>query len=99
MAYVRTKISVKGFSSADIAACLQDLQAELRERSWLINPQLAWDEAQSLLLITVETEGVDPSLESESIFDDVWDSVIACCDFGSARIKFDILEAKLVEPS
>jgi hypothetical protein len=96
MAKVRTKISVAGFNDAEIAEGLQDFLAEFKERPWLTNPQTEWDSERSLLLITIETEGDDPKLESEGVVDEVWDCLAAYFSFSSERIGFDILEAKLI---
>ncbi len=96
MSRVRTKISVAGFSDAEIAAGFQNFLAEFRERSHLMNPRAAWDSARQLLLVSIETEGDDPKLESKLVFDEIWDCVIACFTFSSERISFDILEAELI---
>ena len=96
MPKVRTKISVVGFNEAEIAEGLQDFLAEFKERPWLINPQAEWDSDRSLLLVTIESEGDDPKVESEGVFDEVWDCVAAYFSFSSERISFNILEAKLI---
>jgi hypothetical protein len=96
MPKARTKISVAGFNDAEIAEGFQDFPAEFKERPWLTNPQAEWDSERSLLVVTIETEGDDPKLESESVFDEVWDCVAAYFSFSSERISFDILEAKLI---
>jgi hypothetical protein len=96
MAKVRTKISVAGFNDTEIAEGLQDFLVEFKERPWLANPQAEWDSERSLLLVTIETEGDDPKLESDSVFDEVWDCVAAYFSFSSERISFYILEAKLI---
>jgi len=96
MSKVRTKISVAGFNEAEIAEGLQDFLAEFKERPWLTNLQAEWDSERSLLLVKIETEGDDPQLESEGVFDEVWDCVAAYFGFSFKRISFDILEAKLI---
>jgi hypothetical protein len=96
MSKIRTKISVAGFNDAEIAEGLHDFLAEFKERPWLTNPQAEWDSGRSLLLVTIETEGDDPKLESEGVFDEVWDCIAASFSFSSERISFDILEAKLI---
>ena len=96
MSKVRTKISVAGFNKAEIAEGLQDFLAEFKERPLLTNPQAEWDSERSLLLVTIETEGDDPKLESEGVFDEIWDCVAAYFSFSSERISFDILEAELI---
>jgi hypothetical protein len=96
MPKVRTKISVAGFNREEIAEGLQDFLAEFQERPWLTNPHAEWDSDRSLLLVTIETEGDDPKLEAEGVFDEIWDCVIAYFTFSSERISFDILDAELV---
>jgi hypothetical protein len=96
MAKVRTKISIAGFNETEIAEGLQDFLAEFKERPWLTNPQAEWDSERGLLLVIIETEGEDPKLESEGVFDEVWDCVGAYFSFSSDRISFDIVEAKLI---
>ena len=96
MAEVRTKISVAGFNDAEIAEGLQDFLAEFKERPWLANPKAEWDSERKLLLVTIETEGNDPKLEAEAVFDEVWDCVIAYFNFSSDGISFDILEAEFI---
>jgi hypothetical protein len=95
MVQVCTEISVAGFNNAEITEGLQDFLAELSERPWLINPRAEWDAARTLLLVTVQTEGNNPKLESVSVLDEVRDCVIACFDFAS-EISFNIEEAKLI---
>lgn len=96
MAQVRTKISVSGFNDAEITEGLQDFLAEFKERPWLTNPKAEWDSERKLLLVTIETEGDDPKLEAEGVFDEVWDCVIAYFNFSSERVSFDILEAEFI---
>lgn len=96
MPKIRIKISVAGFNDAEIAGGLQDFLAEFKERPWLTNPQAEWDSKRSLLLVTIETEGDDPKLESEGVFDEVWDCVAAYFSFSSEAISFNIMEAKLI---
>jgi len=96
MSKIRTKISVAGFNDAEIAEGLQEFLAEFKERPWLTNPQAEWVPERSVLLVTIETEGDNPKLESEGVFDEVWDCVAACFSFSSERISFDIREAKLI---
>jgi len=51
--------------------------------------------AQSRLLVTIETEGDDPKLESERAFDEAWDRVLAAFHV-SGTVSFDILQAGVV---
>jgi hypothetical protein len=87
---------VAGFNDAEIAESLQEFLAEFGERPWLINPQAVWDAGQKLLMVTAETEGDDPKLESEGVVDEMRDCVIAYFNFSSERISFNILEAELM---
>ena len=93
MARIRTKISVTGFNEAEIAEGMPYFRRYLRERPWLIEPIAEWDSQEKRLLVTIETEGDDPKLESKGAFDEVWDCVIAAFGFSSERITLDILEA------
>jgi hypothetical protein len=97
MARIRTRISVTGFNSADIAEGMPYFRQYLRERPWLIEPRAVWNPHKARLLVTTETEGHDPKLESEGVLDDVWDCVIAAFSSSSGRIAFNTLEAQLVE--
>jgi len=96
MPAVRAKFSVAGFNDAEIGEGLQDFLAEFMERPWLANPKVEWDSESKLLLVTIETEGNDPKLQAEAVLDEVWDCVIACFNFSSEGISFDILEADFI---
>ena len=48
-------------------------------------------------MVTIETQGDNPKLESEGVLDEVWDCAIAAFRFSSERIAFDILEAQRVQ--
>jgi len=96
MARIRTRISVTGFNDAEISEGMLYFRQYLRERPWLIDPKAEWNPQESRLLVTVETEGDDPKLESEGVFDEVWDCIIAAFRFSSERINFYILEAQPV---
>jgi hypothetical protein len=97
MPRVRTKIAVTGFTESELSAGLPDFREYLDERLHLITPKVDWDAEQKVLLVTVETEGIDPHFESEATFDEVWDCV--CGAFNPAgTISFDILEAQLLSP-
>ena len=93
MARIRTRISVSGSNDAEITEGMPYLRQYLRERPWLIEPKAEWNPKEGLLVVTIETQGDDPKLESEGAFDEVWDCVIAAFSFSSERITFDILEA------
>jgi hypothetical protein len=94
MARIRTRISVTGFNDAEITEGMLYFRQYLRERPWFIEPKAEWNPQENRLLVTVETEGDDPKLGSEGVFDEVWDCVIAAFRFSSERIAFNILEAQ-----
>jgi len=97
MARIRTRISVTGFNDAEITEGIPYFRQYLRERPWLIEPKVEWSPQENRLLVTIETEGDDPKLESEGVFDEVWDCVIAAFRFPSERLAFHILEAQPVK--
>ena len=97
MARIRTRVAVTGLDSADIAEGMPYFRQYLRERPWVNEPRAVWNPRKTRLLITAETEGHDPKLESEGVLDDVWDCVIAAFRFSSERIAFDTLEAQPME--
>ena len=97
MARIRTKISVTGFNEADITEGIPYFRQYLRERPWLIEPEAEWNPQGNRLLVTIDTEGDDPKLESEGVLDEVWDCAIAAFRFSSEQVAFDILEAHPVE--
>ena len=96
MTRIRTRIAVTGFNDAEIAEGMPYFRQYLRERPWLIEPKAEWNLRKNWLLVTIETEGDDPKLESEGAFDEVWDCVISAFSFSSERIAFNILEAQSV---
>ncbi len=93
MVRIRTRIAVTGFSGAEITEGMADFRRYLSERSWLTESRAEWNPLENRLFVTIETEGDDPKLESEGVFDEVWDCAIAAFGFSSERIAFDILEA------
>jgi hypothetical protein len=97
MARIRTRISITGFNDAEITEGIADFRQYLRERPWLTESRADWEPLESELLVTIETQGDDPKLESEGVLDDVWDCAIAAFRFSSERIAFDILEAQTVQ--
>jgi hypothetical protein len=97
MARIRTRISVTGFNEAEITEGMTYFRQYLRERPWFIQPKAEWETQENRLVVTIETQGDDPKLESERVFDEVWDCVIAAFTFSSERIDFNILEAQPVE--
>jgi hypothetical protein len=97
MAWIRTRIAATGLNDAEVDEGMPHFRLYLRERPWLIEPTAEWDPQEARLLITIETEGVDPKLESEGVLDEVWDCVIAAFRFSSERIAFSVLGARTVQ--
>ena len=97
MAQIRTRISITGFNEAEITEGIANFRQYLSEHPWLTESKAEWNPIESELLVTIETEGDDPELESEGVFDEVWDCAIAAFRFSSERIVFDILEAQQVQ--
>jgi hypothetical protein len=96
MARIRTRISVTGSNDAEITEGMRYLRQYLRERPWLTESRAEWNPLENQLLVTIQTEGDDPKLESEGVFDEVWDCAFAAFRFSSEQIVFDILEAQTV---
>jgi hypothetical protein len=92
MSRVRTKISVSGLKEAEVAEGLSSFREYISARPWLLNPKADWDDEKNRLDVTIETEGDDPKLVAEGVFDEVWDCTIAAFD-SSGTVSFDILEA------
>jgi len=97
MARIRTRICITGFNDAEISEGMPYLRQYLRERPWLTEPKAEWNFKEGLLVVTIETQGDNPKLESEGVLDEVWDCAIAAFRFSSERIAFDILEAQRVQ--
>jgi hypothetical protein len=99
MSRVRTRISVTGFTEAEVREGLPDLLEEFRQRPWLGRTDASWDARRSRLVITVEAEGSNPATDggdSGANLDDVWDSVIACINFTSAGIHFEVEASEVI---
>ena len=96
MARIRTRISITGFSDAEITEGMAVFRQYLRERPWLTESRAEWNRLENQLLVTIQTEGDDLKLESEGVFDEVWDCAFAAFRFSSEQIVFDILEAQTV---
>lgn len=93
MTHVRTTISVTGLTDAEAAEGLSAFREYLGERPWLHDARAEWAAGEGRLLVTVETEGDDPKLESAAALDEVWDCVHAAFD-ASGTVAFDILAAE-----
>jgi hypothetical protein len=96
MARIRTRISVTGFNDAEIAEGMPYFRQYLHERPWLIKPKAEWNTQEDRLVVTIETDGDDPKVETEGVFDEVWDCVIAAFTFSSERIVLKLLDTQPV---
>jgi hypothetical protein len=99
MPLVETRISVSGFTEAEVRDGLADLLDELLQRSWIINPAASWDADRECLVVTTHYEGTDADSVSRAASDEVWDCVIACMSFSSQGIQFSIDASSIVQPA
>ncbi len=97
MPLVQTRISVSGFTEAEVRDGLADLLDEMHQRSWIINPAASWDPGRQRLVVTTHYEGTDVASISRAASDEVWDCVIACMSFSSQGIQFSIDASSIVE--
>lgn len=97
MRLVQTRISVCGFSEAEVRDGLAGLLDELHQRSWIINPAASWDPDRERLVVTTHYEGTDADSVSRAASDEVWDCVIACMNFSSQGIQFSIDASSIVQ--
>lgn len=93
MPRVRTQISVSGFAQQEVEAGLEYLLDELAERPWLLEATACWDGPRKRLVVTIEREGGSLAVDggdTGATLDEVWDCVIACLNFESDGIHFDV---------
>lgn len=83
----KVKISVSGFTKAQVEEGLPYLLGEFRQRPWLFETQAYWDESTNKL-VTIVGYDLDIRLE-EGVIDEIGDCVIATIQFDK-EIKFDI---------
>jgi hypothetical protein len=96
---VRTQFSVAGFTKAEVQSGLADLRAEFGQRPWFLSAEAKWDDRRCLLVIVVEREGRSPDSDGPDVraaLDEVWDCVIACLNFESDGIQFDVESSCIV---
>jgi hypothetical protein len=90
---LRTQISVTGFTQQEVEGGLQDLLDEFVERPWLLAASAHWDGDRQRLVVSIDREGDSLAIQggdSGATFDEVWDCVIACFNFSSDGIHFDV---------
>ena len=97
MSFVRTTISISGFGEPEFHSGIAHLIAEFRERPWIVCPSASWDSDRERVVVRIHYEGDDLEYYSRAALDEVWDCVIACFDFASEAIHFDIDESRLSE--
>ena len=96
---VRTQFSVAGFTQAEVQSGLADLRAEFSQRPWFLPAEVEWDDHRRLLVIVVECEGQSTDVDGPDVraaLDEVWDCVIACLDFESDGVRFDVESTSMV---
>jgi hypothetical protein len=90
------KIAVNGFTPKEAIEGIPALQEEFQKRYWILNPSAKWDDANSLLIISVGYGADDLKGAERAALDEVWDCVIACIHFSGDKIYFEQVESKLV---
>jgi hypothetical protein len=99
MSRVRTRVVVTGFNEAEAKAGIPHLLAEFRQRPWLLAYDAEWVGNESKLVVSVESEGDSLQIQGGTAgghLDEVWDCVIACLNFSSERIQFEVEESRFV---
>ena len=102
MDHVRTRVSVTGFNEAEVREGLPHLIEEFSQRPWLLKTEAFWDGERSRLVVTVEAKGSDARVDGGvggANLDEVWDCVIACFNFTSDGIHFDVESSEVVSAS
>ena len=99
MTRVRTRIAVTGFTEHEAREGVPHLLEEFGQRPWLLACDARWEAAGSKVTVTVESEGGSLALQGGTAgahLDEVRDCVIACLNFTSEGIHFEVEEATLV---
>lgn len=76
---------------------LPDLLDEFDARPWIIRPTASWDATRRRLVVSVAYEGEDVEHFRGAASDEVWDCVLACLDFSSDEIQFDVDKSAVVD--
>jgi hypothetical protein len=96
---IRTQFSVAGFTEVEVQGGLANLREEFGQRPWFLSAEAVWDNSRRLLVIVVEREGQSPEVDGPDVraaLDEVWDCVIACLNFESDGIHFDVESSCIV---
>jgi hypothetical protein len=102
MSHVRTRVSVTGFNEGEVRAGLPHLIDEFGHRPWLLKTDAFWDGERSRLVVTVQVEGNNARLQGGfggASLDEISDCVIACFNFTSVGIHFDVETSEVVPAS
>jgi len=83
----KVKISIAGFTRAQVEEGLPDLLNEFKRRPWLFDAQAFWDDSENKLVTIIGYE-LNVRLE-EGAIDEVSDCVLATMQFDK-KIDFDI---------
>jgi hypothetical protein len=100
MSRVRTRIAVTAFTEAEASEGLPHLLKELGQRPWLLAYDAKWVTDGAKLDVWVESQGNSLQVHGGTTgahLDEVWDCVIACLNFSSERIYFEIEESRFVD--
>jgi hypothetical protein len=95
MQHAIIKTAVTGLSQQEALDGLPVINKEFQNRKWILNPDTKWDEAKSLLIISVEYETKDLIGAEKAAKDEIRDCVIACFNI-SGNIQFECIESKLL---
>jgi hypothetical protein len=93
MANVCVTMTVSGITEAEAHNGLPDLRDEFQHRSWIIMPTAKWDVGRKLIAITVGYGSGDIDACKQAAQSEIWDCVIACIQFSSDKISFEIEDA------
>src|SRR5690349_17912361 len=90
MASVRVTLTVSGITEVEVRNGLPNLLDEFQQRPWIITPNAKWDTDRKLVVISVEYENSDIEGCKRAALDEVRDCLIACIQFSSEKISFEI---------
>ena len=97
---IRTRIAVTGFTEAEARKGIPYLLEEFGQRPWFLNCDAKWVAQGSKLVISVESEADSLAVLGEvtgAHLDEVWDCVIACVEFSSDGIRFEVEDSQVVD--
>jgi hypothetical protein len=91
--FVHVNVILRGFSERESHSGLPYLLGEFQQRYWLLHPRAVWDSTNNRLEIAIDYEGHNTMACAQAALDEVRDCVIACMEFESEEIHFEIENA------